>query len=272
MILSTACSRLQAIEEEGEDAQRDSMVNWLTNLKLHLKCTALIHPPPPINYLARILVETIEDSSVEGEFKVFDSILGPHLDILNSIAERGASSTFYHTPPFKGKTRKIVVNKNQKIKYGNVHWTEGNLLTMLNTAKEWRLLCHDSAELEMVLSSDELWKEVASRLSTSYKVDPNKCLQHFSQLCRKYKSVVSFNAHISQEGAARSMVCKDIVESILMPITCHDADFDIRDEWWASEEGGDWSRRETLDLLFTVREFWPGHPNVDWEMVSICKL
>nr|XP_053647854.1 uncharacterized protein LOC128699272 [Cherax quadricarinatus] len=65
------------------------------------------------------------------------------------------------------------------------------------------------------------------------------------------------------------MVCKDIVESILMPITCHDADFDIRDEWWASEEGGDWSRRETLDLLFTVREFWPGHPNVDWEMVRM---
>ncbi|KAK8720543.1 hypothetical protein OTU49_013255, partial [Cherax quadricarinatus] len=133
------------------------------------------------------------------------------------------------------------------------YWNEENLLTMLNTVKEYRLLCHDSAELERVLSSDELWNEVASRQNASHKLHPSKCLQHFSLLCQQYKSVLTYNFQISKEVAGRSMGFQDIIENILMPFTCHDADFDIRDEWWASEGGGDWNRRETLDLLFTVR-------------------
>ncbi|XP_069163528.1 uncharacterized protein [Procambarus clarkii] len=269
MILSTACSRLEAIMDGCDDARRDFMVNWLTNLKMCIKRSALIHPPPPVKYLARILAETIEDSSVEGEYKQFDSILGPHLDLLNSIAERGGSSLMYQPTIFKNKGKKIVTNKTVQTKYGTVHWTEANHIIMLNTVKEWRLLCHDSAEFEGVLISEELWKEVASRLSTHYKVDPNKCQERFSQLCREYKSVVSFNARIGLEEATKTVVCKELVESILIPFICHDADFDIRDEWWASEEGGDWSRGETLELLFTVRELWQGQVKIDWDMVSM---
>lgn len=42
------------------------------------------------------------------------------------------------------------------------------------------------------------------------------------------------------------------------------------DQWWENEEGVDWSREETLELIFTVREFWPGWPKIpmDWELVS----
>ncbi|KAK8749775.1 hypothetical protein OTU49_015535 [Cherax quadricarinatus] len=177
----------------------------------------------------------------------------------------------YKTFPYTEKMAKLISTRSRpKIAaYGKAYWNEENLLTMLNTVKEYRLLCHDSAELERVLSSDELWNEVASRQNASHKLHPSKCLQHFSLLCQQYKSVLTYNFQISKEVAGRSMGFQDIIENILMPFTCHDADFDIRDEWWASEGGGDWNRRETLDLLFTVREFWPGHPDVDWEMVRM---
>lgn len=65
--------------------------------------------------------------------------------------------------------------------YGSVRWTEGNIRVMLDTLKEWRLLCHDDGELELMLGSGQpVWKEVASRLSNRYKVCPNKCQERFS--------------------------------------------------------------------------------------------
>lgn len=65
--------------------------------------------------------------------------------------------------------------------YGSVRWTEGNIRVMLDTLKEWRLVCHDDGELELMLGSGQpVWKEVASRLSNRYKVCPNKCQERFS--------------------------------------------------------------------------------------------
>ncbi|XP_071529650.1 uncharacterized protein [Panulirus ornatus] len=270
VILSSACTRIEAVEGDNEDTQRDCLVTWLTNLKMHLKREAVIHPPPSVKYLARTLAETIEASSVDEEFEKIRSVLGPHLSLLNSISERGGSSLFYCPSIFKYKGKKIVMKKSVQSRYGSVQWTENNIRTMLNTIKEWRLLCHDDAELELMLGSDMLlWKEVASRLSNHYKVDPNKCLERFSQLCREYKSVISFNIRLSPEEVAKFVVCQEILEGILTPLICHDAQLDVRDEWWAGEEGGDWSRDETLELLFTVRELWPGWPKMDWDMVSM---
>ncbi|KAG7160331.1 uncharacterized protein LOC121876175 [Homarus americanus] len=270
IILSAALSRLEIIEGENEDGQRDYLVNWLTTLKLYLKRTALFNPPPAIKYLARTLAETIEDSSIEGEYKRFDDILGPHLDLLNSIAERGGSSIVYQPSVFKNRGKKMTMSKTVQTRYGSVQWSEANLRTMLNTVKEWRLLCHDGAELEHVLNSSEaLWKEVASRLSGPSKVDPSKCQERFIQMCREYKSVVSFNARLSPTETIKTIMCQEILEQILTPLICHDAEIDVRDEWWASEEGGNWNRTETLELLFTVRELWPGWPKMDWEMVSL---
>lgn len=67
------------------------------------------------------------------------------------------------------------------IEYGSVRWTEANIRIMLDTLKEWRLLCHDDGELEILLGSGQpVWKEVASRFSNRYKVCPNKCQERFS--------------------------------------------------------------------------------------------
>nr|XP_053628555.1 uncharacterized protein LOC128685938 [Cherax quadricarinatus] len=94
----------------------------------------------------------------------------------------------YKTFPYTEKMAKLISTRSRpKIAaYGKAYWNEENLLTMLNTVKEYRLLCHDSAELERVLSSDELWNEVASRQNASHKLHPSKCLQHFSLTLSQY--------------------------------------------------------------------------------------
>lgn len=54
---------------------------------------------------------------------------------------------------------------------------------MLKVIKEWKFLCHDDAEVETILGiGHPLWREVASRLSDHYKVDPNKCYERFTQV------------------------------------------------------------------------------------------
>ena len=69
------------------------------------------------------------------------------------------------------------------LEYGNVQWTEKNLITMLRIIKEWKLLCHDSVEVEIMLGNKQpLWGEVASSISDHYKLDPVKCYTRFTQV------------------------------------------------------------------------------------------
>lgn len=65
-----------------------------------------------------------------------------------------------------------------------VQWTEDNLRILLNTVKEWRLLCHDEVEFEDLLGSanSALWKEVAGRVKEHKKVTPLKCQECFNQV------------------------------------------------------------------------------------------
>lgn len=271
IIIAMACSKLEAIEGGDEDSQREFLVNMLTSLKMQIKRSGLVHPPPPIKHLASILIDAVKDHE-EGDADIgkLRIVLGPHLSLLESISDKG-TAMYYQPVQIRKKGEKLVLKKAMQQKYGSVRWTEGNIRVMLDTLKEWRLLCHDDGELELMLGSGQpVWKEVASRLSNRYKVCPNKCQERFSLMCREYKSVVLFNTRMISGDVPKSVMCEEVLKTILKPFVCHDAEPDVRDQWWENEEGGDWSREETLELIFTVREFWPGWPKIpmDWELVS----
>ncbi|MPC19864.1 hypothetical protein E2C01_012793 [Portunus trituberculatus] len=190
--------------------------------------------------LARILAEIVEASSHEANLDKCCTALSDHLNHLKLIAE-----------------------------YGNVQWTEKNLITMLRIIIEWKLLCHDSVEVEVMLGNRQpLWREVASSISDHYKLDPAKCYARFSQLCREYKSVMTFNARLGKTDGAKSVVCQDLLDCIMSLDVFHDAQLDLRDRWWASDKSRSWGQDETLDLIFTVREMWTGSSKVNWDVVS----
>lgn len=61
-----------------------------------------------------------------------------------------------------------------------VQWTNDNTRIMLETIKEWLLLCHDNREMEEVLGcSQPLWEEVAYKLSRRFNKCPQICWQYF---------------------------------------------------------------------------------------------
>ena len=51
---------------------------------------------------------------------------------------------------------------------------------MLETIKEWHLLCFDTAEFETLLSvQSPVWKDIASRLRFHHKICSSKCHEKF---------------------------------------------------------------------------------------------
>lgn len=111
-----------------------------------------------------------------------------------------------------------------------VQWTEDNLRILLNTVKEWRLLCHDELEFEELLGSanSALWKEVAGRVKEHKKVTPLKCQECFNQLCREYRSAVAFNTRLGSEDDTKTVPCQEVLDIILMPFMWHSAALDTR--------------------------------------------
>lgn len=269
-VLSAAISKLKELKEEDGKIQREHIPAWLVDLKMFLKRNEIIHPTPSVKCLARILSEAVEDSSLDAKFVECHTILGCHLNFLKLISGKGISNV-ESSPTIKSKGRNTNPKSNPQPKYGTVQWTEKNLLTMLRVIKEWKLLCHDDAEVEAILGiGHPLWREVASRLSDHYKVDPNKCFERFIQLWREYRSVMTFNARLGTAEGAKSVMCQDMLGSILSLHVFHDAQLDPRDRWWASVEGKGWSQEETMELIFTVREVWSSLPEVNWDVV--CQL
>ena len=66
------------------------------------------------------------------------------------------------------------------LEYVGIKWTKSNLHTMLETIKEWHLLCHDTAEFETLLSvQSPVWKDIASRLRFHHKICSSKCHEKF---------------------------------------------------------------------------------------------
>lgn len=64
-------------------------------------------------------------------------------------------------------------------------------------------------------------------------------------------------------------MCQELLQTVLTPLVFHEAELDPRDDWWTSEDGGDWGRYETVELLFIVRELGSRWPEIDWETVSL---
>lgn len=48
------------------------------------------------------------------------------------------------------------------------------------------------------------------------------------QLCREYKSVVTFNARLGKGEGAKSVVCQELMDYIMSLDVFHDAQLDIR--------------------------------------------
>lgn len=264
-ILSAAASKLDELKEKEGEVQMHHIAHWLMNLKMSLKCKAAIVPPPSVKCLARILVEAVEDSSLEANLDICCAALRNHLKL---IAGKGVPNVESNNM-YKSKGRNTTAKSVPQPKYGNVQWTEKNLIAMLKIIKEWKLLCHDSVEVEIMLGSRQpLWREVASSISDHFKLDPVKCYERFTQLCREYKSVVTFNARLGKGEGAKSVVCQELMDYIMSLDVFHDAQLDIRDRWWASDKSRSWGQDETLDLIFTVREMWTGSPRVNWDVVS----
>ncbi|XP_063859876.1 uncharacterized protein LOC135100671 isoform X1 [Scylla paramamosain] len=267
-VLSAAASKLDELKGKEGEVQMHHIAHWLMNLKMSLKCKEGVVPPPSVKCLARILAEAVEDSSHEGNLNKCCAALSDHLNHLKLIAGKGIPNVESNIT-YKSKGRKTTAKSVPQPKYGNVQWTEKNLITMLRIIKEWKLLCHDSAEAEVVLGSRQpVWREVASSISDHYKLDPIKCYERFTQLCREYKSVVTFNARLGKAEGVKSVVCQGLMDFIMSLDVFHDAQLDIRDRWWASDKSRSWGHDETLDLIFTVRELWTGSAKVNWDVVS----
>ncbi|XP_045130992.1 uncharacterized protein LOC123516046 [Portunus trituberculatus] len=264
-ILSAATSKVDELKGKEGEVQ---IAHWLVNLKMSLKCKEAVVPPPPVKCLARILAEIVEASSHEANLDKCCTALSDHLNHLKLIAGKGISNAESNNM-YKSRGRKPTPKSVAQPKYGNVQWTEKNLITMLRIIIEWKLLCHDSVEVEVMLGNRQpLWREVASSISDHYKLDPAKCYARFSQLCREYKSVMTFNARLGKTDGAKSVVCQDLLDCIMSLDVFHDAQLDLRDRWWASDKSRSWGQDETLDLIFTVREMWTGSSKVNWDVVS----
>lgn len=48
------------------------------------------------------------------------------------------------------------------------------------------------------------------------------------QMCREYKSVVLFNTRMISGDVPKSVMCEEVLKTILKPFVCHDAEPDVR--------------------------------------------
>ena len=49
-----------------------------------------------------------------------------------------------------------------------------------------------------------------------------------SQLCREYKSVVTFNARLGKTEGVKSVMCQELLDCIMSLNVVHDAQLDVR--------------------------------------------
>ncbi|KAK7077237.1 hypothetical protein SK128_015393 [Halocaridina rubra] len=286
-ILEAASSKLERIMGGDDITRQQNMERNLCQLKIYLMNFCDVHPPPPIKVIANTLLSFMKNDEVVSSidthtyFMKLRNMLLPHVDILTVIAERGALRNLEKLQ-MEGKKRQL--SRGQKLKSQTIQWNDENIQTMLSTVKEWVHTCHDEDEICKTLSHGQpLWEEVAYKLSRRNKKCPDLCKQYYNELCDKYikdevesaaaaaASGDEANSPTIKEELSISPLNKSTLKCILSPILSHDAEWDPRDVWWAAEAEG-WSREETLELLFTVRELLNDEDAVDWDQVKLMML
>ncbi|CAL4181990.1 unnamed protein product [Meganyctiphanes norvegica] len=250
-----------------ESSSSEAVVNAIHRFHLHIKRTEFIKPAPTLKAILNLYLESIkkvgsQSQGTEEAVRLYN-LLGLHQCHLEALLYPVAQE-------------KKVGKKKISQKTSNLQWSDSNLRILLSAVLDVRQVCHNNTEFDLALApSQAIWKEAASRIAPQpqqQSLRPDKCYEKFAQLCREYKSCLTFNSRLkvtNQETVLKKVQCHDLLEILMSPIVCHDAAHDQRDEWWASGEGGAWSRDETLDLLFTVREIWSGEISVvDWNFIS----
>ncbi|ROT85550.1 hypothetical protein C7M84_012073 [Penaeus vannamei] len=272
-VLAAAASQLTAVKECDKESRRRALETALLKTKMHLRDVTHIRPPPSIRELGGFLMAVVKEKSAKpkGEtedVKKLTDILKPHLDVLVLISEHGAVHIYhdYQAEALKSRDKEY---ERRKIKAIGVQWTNDNTRIMLETIKEWLFLCHDNREMEEVLGcSQPLWEEVAYKLSRRFNKCPQICWQYFIRLRKEYLAALTSEGYLKYIPSLKTSHCQELLQGILSLHTSHDGEWDERDARWMQETGG-WNCKETIELLFTVREFWPGEETVNWKMISL---
>ncbi|XP_042878221.1 uncharacterized protein LOC122257176 isoform X2 [Penaeus japonicus] len=272
-VLTAAACQLTAVKECDKESRRRALEIALLNCKMHIRDVVHIRPPPSIRELAGLLLAVVKSKCDEPEgetenVKKLTEILRPHLDVLDLISENGAIH-IYHDYQAEALKSRDKVFERRKMKAIGVQWTNDNTRIMLETIKEWLLLCHDNQEMEEVLGcSQPLWEEVAYKLSRRFNKCPQICWQYFIRLRREYMAALTSKGSLKYMPSLKTSHCQELLQDILSFHVSHDGEWDERDARWMQETGG-WGCKESIDLLFTVREFWPGEETVNWKMISL---
>ncbi|XP_069190037.1 uncharacterized protein [Procambarus clarkii] len=272
--VTAASSSLEEIEGSDEKSKRASLEVELLRIKMQLMHVDCVSPLLPVKGIAHVLLKFLnEENSIHGldnciNLERISTILHPHINILNLISQSGLQCTHYKSQP---DTARKLRKTNLPHKSGSIKWTTDNICIMLDTVKEWQLLCHDDAEVEATRAEGHpMWNEVAYRLSRRYKKCPNVCQKFFTNLCHNYvKYRVSRSSSTKMpETLCKNKKIKNLLHTVLSRVGSCDAEWDIRDVSWASETSS-WTMAEILELLFTVRELWSGGTSIDWKQVSL---
>ncbi|XP_047494890.1 uncharacterized protein LOC125043007 [Penaeus chinensis] len=272
-VLTAAASQLTAVKECDKESRRRALETALLKCKMHLRDVAHIRPPPSIRELGGFLMAVVKEKSAKPKGEVEDvkkltDILKPHLDVLALIAEHGAVHIYhdYQAEALKSRDKEY---ERRKMKAIGVQWTNDNTRIMLETIKEWLLLCHDNREMEEVLGcSQPLWEEVAYKLSRRFNKCPQICWQYFIRLRKEYLAALTSEGYLKYIPSLKTSHCQELLQGILALHTSHDGEWDERDARWMQETSG-WNCKETLELLFTVREFWSDEEALNWKMISL---
>ncbi|KAK7069958.1 hypothetical protein SK128_000938, partial [Halocaridina rubra] len=209
------------IERMAEEEPLD-VFSLLSKIRLHLRQKNLLHPLPSLSKVGQILRDAINDSSINSkEVLYLRIILEPYGEDLSVIADR--------IQPIPHCKNRRVVLKKELAKFSVVEWTTSNITAMLEVIKDWRLMCHDTAEFECMVGTDQfLWEDVATRLKCTTNTSFNKCQERFLQLYREYKSVVTFNARIGSDEPSKSVRCQNLLEALIAPLMFHEGNMDPR--------------------------------------------
>nr|XP_053628904.1 uncharacterized protein LOC128686166 isoform X2 [Cherax quadricarinatus] len=273
-VVRAASSSLEEIKVADERSKRKLVEKVLVKLKMHLMQDNYVHPLPSVKAIALILLKFLKEKSTNItqdaciDSGKITSVLLPYMDILTLISQNGLQSI--HQESQRETVREAKIKKQLPPKSGSIQWTSDNICIMLDTVKEWQLLCHDNNEVEAVRAGGQpLWNEVAYKLSRRIKKCPDVCQRFFVDLCHEYAEFeLSEATKVTTPTWYENKKNRDLLHTVVSPVGSCDAEFDTRDVWWVSEAGG-WSTNETLELLFTVRELWTAEPSVDWKSVSL---
>ncbi|XP_042237293.1 uncharacterized protein LOC121876307 isoform X2 [Homarus americanus] len=273
-IISAASSVVKEIKGTDKESRRESLERMILKLKMHLMNCTSVRPPPSVKTIAQSLLKFLREDKItyiltdSVDTPELSAILHPHVDILKLISQNGPQHLYQDSHPETDRKRKI--RGKMPLKSTSIQWTIDNVSILLETVREWQLLCHDDEEVAETLAVGQpLWHEVAYKLSRRLRKCPDVCHMFFVHLCQDYARLELSGPTPTVSGVwfKNQKIC-DLLRTIVSPVRSCDAEWDVRDAWWVSEAGG-WSREEIMELLFTVKELWSGEQTMDWKLVNL---